>query len=46
MTHWNLVTLGDGTTARLNPAGCLNRIVEADGHYSCNHGDFATTGDQ
>ena len=39
MTAWNIVTLGDGTRARLMPQSCLNVITEADGHRSCNHGD-------
>lgn len=37
---WNHVVLGDGTRAVLVPGlSCINRITEADGHISCNHGD-------
>lgn len=36
---WNNVTLGDGRRARLQPQGCVNRIVEDDGQLSCNHDD-------
>ncbi len=40
MTTWNHVVLGDGTRAVLVPGGaCINRIIEADGHRSCEHGD-------
>lgn len=39
---WNEVILGDGRRARLLPVGSLSRIVDDDGHYSCNHGDDVT----
>lgn len=37
---WNIVTMGDGSTARLVPRGCLNRRRNEDGSVSCNHGDL------
>lgn len=36
---WNVVTLGDGRSAWLKPAGYLNRNVNLDGSLACNHPD-------
>ncbi len=40
MPAWNCVTFGDGTTGRLMPAGCMNRIVTpVNGDIVCWHND-------
>lgn len=36
---WNIITLGDGSRARLAPVGSMNRLLHPDGSERCWHND-------